>query len=131
MKKSYVKPVMESEAFVANEYVGACNVIKCISSDHMDNDGNSEMFVYRPNAPVFVPDNIFFNTGDGDGDGFYYAYDVALSKKTCYNGNLFNHDGSMGNQGKPFHYVEIIDSQTYGKGNSFEINGQKYGPNAS
>ena len=29
MKKAYVKPVMESEAFVANEYVAACYWAKC------------------------------------------------------------------------------------------------------
>ena len=28
MKKEYMKPVMESEMFVANEYVGACYVIE-------------------------------------------------------------------------------------------------------
>lgn len=29
MKKEYVKPVMEGEAFVANEYVAACWVVDC------------------------------------------------------------------------------------------------------
>lgn len=29
MKKAYVKPVMESEAFVANEYVAACYTVRC------------------------------------------------------------------------------------------------------
>lgn len=29
MKKAYVKPVMESEAFVANEYVAACKNVYC------------------------------------------------------------------------------------------------------
>lgn len=29
MKKTYVKPVMESEEFVANEYVAACWDLKC------------------------------------------------------------------------------------------------------
>ena len=29
MKRTYVKPVMESEAFVANEYVAACWKVTC------------------------------------------------------------------------------------------------------
>lgn len=33
MKKNYVKPMMESEAFVANEYVAACWTITCTNSD--------------------------------------------------------------------------------------------------
>lgn len=32
MKKTYVKPVMESEEFVANEYVAACWRITCLNS---------------------------------------------------------------------------------------------------
>ena len=32
MKKAYVKPVMESEAFVANEYVAACWDVYCQGS---------------------------------------------------------------------------------------------------
>lgn len=33
MKKVYVTPVMESEAFVANEYVAACYNVKCAQDD--------------------------------------------------------------------------------------------------
>lgn len=33
MKKAYVKPVMESEAFVANEYVAACWTVACDKCD--------------------------------------------------------------------------------------------------
>lgn len=33
MKKAYVKPVMESEAFVANEYVAACWRVACTDCD--------------------------------------------------------------------------------------------------
>ena len=51
MKKAYVTPVMESEAFVANEYVAACYLVTCIvhensfkypsepTRDKNDNDG--------------------------------------------------------------------------------------------
>ena len=34
MKKAYVKPVMESEEFVANEYVAACWTLTCITVGH-------------------------------------------------------------------------------------------------
>ncbi len=33
MRKEYVKPVMESEAFVSNEYVAACSTIACMNCD--------------------------------------------------------------------------------------------------
>lgn len=33
MRKDYVKPTMESEAFVANEYVAACWTITCTNDD--------------------------------------------------------------------------------------------------
>lgn len=40
MKREYVKPVMESEAFVANEYVAACWVVEC------DKDGIEGAFCF-------------------------------------------------------------------------------------
>ena len=33
MKKEYVKPIMESEEFVANEYVASCILITCNRSE--------------------------------------------------------------------------------------------------
>lgn len=47
MKKEYMKPVMESEAFVANEYVAACWFIRCnrnhnIYSDVVKNKDSAE-----------------------------------------------------------------------------------------
>ncbi len=36
MKKEYVKPMMECEAFVANEYVAACYDIICLGFDKND-----------------------------------------------------------------------------------------------
>lgn len=32
MRKEYVKPVMESEEFISNEYVASCYTIKCTNS---------------------------------------------------------------------------------------------------
>lgn len=28
--KKYVKPMMESEAFVANEYISSCTILSCM-----------------------------------------------------------------------------------------------------
>lgn len=38
MKKEYMKPVMEAEAFVANEYVAACWLVTCdrLGDDHIN-----------------------------------------------------------------------------------------------
>ena len=52
MKKAYVKPVMESEAFVANEYVAACKQVEC--SYHGS-------FIYHDEP-----------TPENDDDGFWY-----------------------------------------------------------
>lgn len=42
MKRTYVKPVMESEAFVANEYVAACWKVTCdTATGHGDCKGSS------------------------------------------------------------------------------------------
>lgn len=45
MKREYVKPVMQGEAFVANEYVAACWKINCNVPDgygYQDNNGNGQ-----------------------------------------------------------------------------------------
>lgn len=36
MKKEYVKPIMEGEAFVANEYIAACWTIDCLECGAYD-----------------------------------------------------------------------------------------------
>lgn len=63
MRKEYVKPVMESEEFVSNEYVAACSTIKCTKCNAMDEvykgvsdvtsgltmlaeDGTSSLYIY-------------------------------------------------------------------------------------
>ena len=55
MKKAYVTPVMESEAFVANEYVAACYRIRCT--------GGEEGYVDLAHEPTY-------DWNDGDKDGF-------------------------------------------------------------
>ena len=57
MKKVYVKPVMESEAFVANEYVAACYRIKC--------KGGEEGYVDLADDPNFD----WLDSSDKDGFG--------------------------------------------------------------
>lgn len=127
MKKKYMKPFMESEMFIPNEYCTTCSVIKCISTDSkyvgFDHDGNNEEFVMKgePN---------FESTGteaDSDGDGFYYG----IFSIPYYNGNKFNHQGSNYGQGSPTHQIEVTDAKRYNDGLAFEINGKVYGPNFS
>lgn len=55
MKKAYVTPVMESEAFVANEYVAACYRIRCTDGEE---------------GYVDLADDPSFDWLDDDEDGF-------------------------------------------------------------
>ena len=79
MKKSYVKPVMESEAFVANEYVGACHYVKCkncdsgfvYKTDPLDDfnlyafseDNDNFDLISRVQVPYFAPYTGWFYNG--------------------------------------------------------------------
>ncbi len=54
MKKVYVKPVMESEAFVANEYVAACFKITC--NGHRP----SRSFIYKKTPTEAEDDDDFY-----------------------------------------------------------------------
>lgn len=69
MKKAYVKPVMESEAFVANEYVAACWRVSC-------NDCGEEMLYYGD-----------INWDYDDGDDFVKAGDTQM-----YLGSINGHE---------------------------------------
>lgn len=43
MKKEYTKPVMEGEAFVANEYVAACTTMDCMGCDKVWTEYNTDI----------------------------------------------------------------------------------------
>ncbi|MGN0422060.1 MAG: hypothetical protein ACI4EY_04925 [Lachnospiraceae bacterium] len=66
MKKEYVKPVIESEEFVANEYVAACYRITCIGhkgiQSHTAHGSITLQLEKDPNPDFF----------DLDEDGFVY-----------------------------------------------------------
>ena len=83
MKKAYVKPVMESEAFVANEYVAACWRVQCIV------DGEEFIITTEP-------------TGEADGDGFTYS-----DGEWQYWGNRFKHKAENWFL-MPFHDVTVV-----------------------
>ena len=61
MKKAYVTPVMESEAFVANEYVAACFKITC------NGHKSSRSFIYKKTP-----------TEAKDDDDFYYDNEIGV-----------------------------------------------------
>ena len=63
MKKEYIKPVMESEMFVANEYCAPCYLVECDKGESM---------IIKPNhEPTFDPkNNTILPDPDSDDDGF-------------------------------------------------------------
>lgn len=95
MKKTYVKPVMESEEFVANEYVAACWRVVCKCQSHDDH----EMNYVSDKEPYFELNGL---TGE-DTDGFVYI----LSGKAYY-GEI------NGSKGDPYltSYCHPIESVT-------------------
>ena len=57
MKRTYIKPFMESEEFVTNEYVAACWLVTC------ETDGESFITCERPS----------YDANDDDGDGYTFG----------------------------------------------------------
>ncbi len=80
MKKSYVKPVMESEAFVANEYVGACWKVTCTIEEH-----GSIIVTEEPTNGVngfYKAFGQWFYDGIMNGhEGFIIPHPVTITKK--------------------------------------------------
>lgn len=86
MKKEYVKPVIESEEFVANEYVAACYRITCIGR-------NGGSFPHTPHGSITLQLDKDPNCDpfDRDQDGFVYY--VWPPYGDCYAGVI---DGETG-----------------------------------
>lgn len=68
-RKEYVKPAMEGESFVANEYVAACWVVACPDC------GGKDVFMKEPSSEY-------------DNDGFI---ELSQSRVWIYTGNLANY----------------------------------------
>ena len=90
MKKVYVKPVMESEAFVANEYVAACHRIKC--------EYGEEGYAKDPS----------FDAWDRDGDGFGQAVLMGNTLFNYYTGSI---NGKEPEEKPIFHYHIIVEDE--------------------
>lgn len=101
MKKTYVKPVMESEEFVANEYVAACWRVVCKCESHVDH----EMNYVSDKEPVFELNGIL---GGEDTDGFVYILDSDTLLTRAYYGEI------NGSNGDPYltSYCHPIESVT-------------------
>ena len=94
MKKAYVTPVMESEAFVANEYVAACWRIVC-------EKGKEEIIVTNEPLPNLFDDDDFLKIGEK-----WYYFGSGFTHNPEVQGFIF---------GVPFaHEVEVIEKS---KGN--------------
>lgn len=68
MKKEYVKPVIESEEFVANEYVAACWIVTC--KNH-----SNESFIYHQDPTEADDEDNFVYISDGFFKGWWYNGD--------------------------------------------------------
>lgn len=75
MRKSYVKPVMAAEQFVANEYVSTCWWGPCNANGYVFNDHNSngtiddgDTFIYKniPCTGTWFGDDGFFIKTEGE-----------------------------------------------------------------
>ena len=105
MKRTYIKPFMESEEFVTNEYVAACWLVTCIT-------GNESMIVTEePN---------FFESPDKDGFALSVVVGEWLPVQSYY--------GEI--EGKPGETKEIGKDNYFHRIN-YEHKGDGNGPNAS
>ncbi len=111
MKKSYVKPVMESEAFVANEYVGVCYYVKC--SDH--SEGEVKKLDHAPT----------YNISDSDNDGFVFS---VYQPNRFYSGTINGQNGTVRYASGCYGHPIENDPVLINKDNHQEYN---CGPNAS
>lgn len=103
MKREYVKPVIESEEFVANEYVAACWIIKCKKT--------GETFVQKTDPS--------WDAWDSDNDGFGQEKYFSVKGDYIYRGDRFDHDGENTplDLGLISAYHEVTFEQTNAKNN--------------
>ena len=125
MKKEYIKPVMESETFVANEYVAICELVTC-------KDGG-EQFIYVSETGATDGRTSFDQKSFSD-DKFDKIFDWGW----YYSGTINGEEGetnlaSLFGNTYPSHAHAVNVENTYTKfgGESFTFNGKKRGPNAS
>ncbi len=83
MKKSYVKPVMESEAFVANEYVGSCWYVVC-------DQGHTAIVSLPDDSEPTFDRNGLNPDSDGDGFGDFFGTKVYFGKMSGSIGDFFD-----------------------------------------
>lgn len=121
MKKEYMKPVMESETFVANEYVATCTKVSCGAEFFWMEGKPQDDFTWIP-----------FN---GDKDDFDYldrSNSLFLNGKDYgwyYKGDKFSHEGKYDIRNN-----SLLDSEpTYVKCHKVTIETKENGtgPNAS
>lgn len=67
MKKEYTKPVMEGEAFVANEYVAACWTVECLNCKAYDEVHQDVYKEYSSSVGEPVYGDIYMYSGEIDG----------------------------------------------------------------
>ena len=127
MKKEYIKPVMESEMFVANEYISTCWLVTCVTE--------RENFTTKT-KPI---ENYNMNPNSEDPDGYVKGFTYnPIRSQTYYNNrnNEFTHVGHIYNENSPYdwangwHEVKIQEVDSNGTGGTL-TSGKKYGPNAS
>ena len=111
MKRTYVKPVMESEEFVANEYVAACYLITCKEGDYVAVEGSVATFHHDSHGSfIYVSDSEpNFDAFDRNNDGF--VWQLLPTYGDAYNGDIGGVSGK-----------HPVTSEKLGDGN---------GPNAS
>lgn len=121
MKKTYIKPFMESEEFVTNEYVAACWLVTCLT------DPDRENFITH-----IDPNPLHYgNKTTGYTDGVHpsgYFYNNKGDGKFTHNGHEYvpSYDllGNWANGQHEVNYDEVEQAGTL-------TSGEKYGPNAS
>ena len=89
MKKAYVKPSMESEAFIPQDYIAACYIVNCNvgSFDEMWLETNGERGLQRTGRN---PDTKVLEAGWGSSLGGCQKYHKGVTKNPEANGYVYS-----------------------------------------
>lgn len=93
MRKIYIKPMMNSEEFVTNEYIAVCYTVECKGHVQGDYQACGTQVIHLENDITFGSDNLY-GTGASD-DGFFHWL------------TIFNQWGSLNDESKGYYTGSI------------------------
>lgn len=106
--KKYVKPIMESEAFIANEYIGACFYVDCLNPNcNMEGYAMGEKSVYGSAEFMAI-------SGFADANGGIVGDDYSAGKYDIFNDESCCNDGCYNKVADVHWFIHLLMDIYYG-----------------